>query len=173
MQLQSILYLCLFQWTKSPGCSPWSIRSSSPGSSRWKECYQLFIFFKCLNESLTIMQHITPLCNAGSYMPSSGHIGRPAVISKGDSWCLPKGVDLRLRSTNERASGHERLKAPESFVSWEFFCFVLFCLFIFLAVLGLHCCVRAFSSCGQRGLLFIAVCGLLTAVASLLTEHGL
>ena len=33
--------------------------------------------------------------------------------------------------------------------------------------------VRAFSSCGERGLLFIAVHGLLIAVASLDAEHGL
>ena len=44
---------------------------------------------------------------------------------------------------------------------------------LFVAVLGLHCCVRAFSSCGERGLLFVAVRGLLIAVASLVAEHGL
>ena len=48
----------------------------------------------------------------------------------------------------------------------------LFNLFI-LAALGLRCCVRAFSSCGERGLLFVAVRGLLIAVASLVVEHGL
>ena len=37
----------------------------------------------------------------------------------------------------------------------------------FLAALGLRCCVRAFSSSGERGLLFVAVSGLLIAVASL------
>ena len=42
-----------------------------------------------------------------------------------------------------------------------------------LAVLGLSCCGRAFSSCGERGLLFIAVRGLLIAVASFVAEHGL
>ena len=31
----------------------------------------------------------------------------------------------------------------------------------------------AFSSCSKRGLLFLAVCGLLIAVASLVVEHGL
>ena len=46
-------------------------------------------------------------------------------------------------------------------------------LFIFLAVLGLHCCTRAFSSCVERGLLFVVVCRLLIAVASLIAEHGL
>ena len=42
-----------------------------------------------------------------------------------------------------------------------------------LAALGLRCCARAFSSCGKRGLLFVAVCRLLIAVASLVVEHGL
>ena len=45
--------------------------------------------------------------------------------------------------------------------------------FYFLVALGLHCCAPAFSSCGERGLLFIAVRGLLTAVASLVVDHGL
>ena len=34
-----------------------------------------------------------------------------------------------------------------------------------MAVWGL-CCARAFSSCGERGLLFVAVRGLLIAAAS-------
>ena len=45
--------------------------------------------------------------------------------------------------------------------------------FFFLATLGLRCCAWAFSSCGERGLLFVAVCGLIIAVASLVAEHGL
>ena len=46
-------------------------------------------------------------------------------------------------------------------------------IYLFLAALGLHCCARAFSSCGERGLLLVAVRGLLIAVASLVAEHGL
>ena len=42
----------------------------------------------------------------------------------------------------------------------------------FFAALGPRCCARAFSSCGERGLLFIVVRGLPTAVASLVVEHG-
>ena len=42
-----------------------------------------------------------------------------------------------------------------------------------MAALGLCCCAQAFSSCCQRGLLFVAVRRLLTAVASLVVEHGL
>ena len=49
----------------------------------------------------------------------------------------------------------------------------LFIYLLFLAALGLHCCARAFSSCSEQGLLFVAVHGLLIAVASLVVEHGL
>ena len=51
--------------------------------------------------------------------------------------------------------------------------FFLNFIYLFLAALGLRCCVRAFSSCGERGLLFVAVHWLLIAVASLVAEHGL
>ena len=40
-------------------------------------------------------------------------------------------------------------------------------------MLGLRFCARAFSSCGKRGPLFIAVRGPLTIVASLVAEHRL
>ena len=46
-------------------------------------------------------------------------------------------------------------------------------IYLFLAVLGLRCCAWAFSSCGERGLLFIEVRRLLIAMASLVAEHGL
>ena len=44
-----------------------------------------------------------------------------------------------------------------------------------MAALGLRCCVQwpVLSSCGERGLLFAAVHGPLTAVASPVTEHRL
>ena len=46
-------------------------------------------------------------------------------------------------------------------------------IYLFSAALGLCCCTRAFSSCDEWGLLFVAVRGLLIAVASLIVEHGL
>ena len=52
-----------------------------------------------------------------------------------------------------------------------FYKFILFILF--LAALGLCCCMWAFSSCGEQGLLFVVVPRLLIAVASLAAEHGL
>ena len=42
-----------------------------------------------------------------------------------------------------------------------------------MAVLGLRFCARAFSSCGERGPLFIAVRGPFTIAASLVAEHRL
>ena len=54
-----------------------------------------------------------------------------------------------------------------------FFLINLFIIYFLLAVLGLRFCARAFSSCGKRGPLFIAVRGPLTVTASLVVEHGL
>ena len=42
----------------------------------------------------------------------------------------------------------------------------LFIYYLFLAALGLRCCAWTFSSCGEQGLLFVAVCELLIVVAS-------
>ena len=53
------------------------------------------------------------------------------------------------------------------------FFFLINLFYLFLAALGLCCCMRAFSSCGERGLLFVVVRGFLTEVASLVAEHGL
>ena len=46
-------------------------------------------------------------------------------------------------------------------------------IYLSLAVLGLRFCVRAFSSCSERGLLSIAVHGPLTVAASPIAEHRL
>ena len=49
----------------------------------------------------------------------------------------------------------------------------LFCFLFVLAALGLRCCSQAFSTCGEWGLLFVAVHEPLIAVASLVVEHRL
>ena len=56
---------------------------------------------------------------------------------------------------------------PFFFLSMDFFFFFLVCVF------GLRFCARAFSRCGERGPLFIAVRGPLTVAASLVAEHKL
>ena len=59
-----------------------------------------------------------------------------------------------------------------SFFFFFFFRISLFNLsiYLFLAVLGLRFCARAFSSCSKRGELFIAVRRPLTIAASLVPE---
>ena len=60
--------------------------------------------------------------------------------------------------------------------SWELlvYMYIYFILiYLCLAALGLRCCAQAVSSCGERGLLFVAVCGLLIVMASLVAEHRL
>ena len=52
------------------------------------------------------------------------------------------------------------------------FFWVLF-IYLFMAVLGLRFCARAFPSCGKRGPLFIAARGPLTIAASPVAEHRL
>ena len=56
---------------------------------------------------------------------------------------------------------------------FNFYLFIYLFMYLFLAVLGLRFCARAFSSCGERGPLFIAVRGPLTIVASLFAENKL
>ena len=58
-------------------------------------------------------------------------------------------------------------------VSFFFFNKFIYFIYLFLAALGLCCCARAFSSCGERGLPFLSVPGLLIEVASLVSERGL
>ena len=72
--------------------------------------------------------------------------------------------------------GHQALRSVLYFTCGSFFFFFFnFYLFtyLFLAVLGLRCCLWAFPSCGEWGLLFVAAHGLLTVVASLVAEHRL
>ena len=62
------------------------------------------------------------------------------------------------------------------FVNLDFlniYVYNFFLIILFMAVLGLRFCARAFSSCRKRGPLFIAVRGPLTIVASLVAEHRL
>ena len=54
--------------------------------------------------------------------------------------------------------------------SFFFFIFYFGFCFLFLVALGLHCYMQAFSSCGEQGLLFVVVHGILIVVASMVAE---
>ena len=65
-------------------------------------------------------------------------------------------------------------EASKRLLSWWQFSSFFFNIFthLFLAALGPHCCRWAFSNCGEWGLLFPEVRGLLIVMASLV-KHGL
>ena len=103
----------------------------------------------------------------------------------------PKKISFQITSTNRNSWELMWIRTPGSHSNptksdplgvASFFCLLkfFFCfflkfiyLFYFMAVLGLRFCARAFSSCGKRGPLFIAVRGPLTIAASLVAEHRL
>ena len=81
-----------------------------------------------------------------------------------------------LEATCQMASGIATFPAPSQhyFASYPLTpAGTFFFFFNFMAVLGLRFRTRAFSSCGKRGPLFIAVRGPLTIAASLVAEHRL
>ena len=64
-------------------------------------------------------------------------------------------------------------KSKSSYITSTFLTLKTFLkIYLFFAALGL-CCCTAFSSCREQGLLFVAVCRLLLALASLVPEHRL
>ena len=90
-------------------------------------------------------------------------------------WDLPRPG---LEPVSPALAGRFPTTAPpgkplNTFFIYYFYFLNLFIYYLFLAVLGLHCCMWAFSSCGERGPLFVAVHRLLIAVAFLVVEHGL
>ena len=67
----------------------------------------------------------------------------------------------------------EMFKSSSFFKNFLIYYLFIIIIFLFLAVLGLRFCARAFSSCSKWGPLFIAACGPLTIAASLVAEHRL
>ena len=66
------------------------------------------------------------------------------------------------------------MKTQSPLQTKSFFIIIIYLfIFIFMAVLGLRFCARAFSICGKWGPLFFAVRGPLTIAASLVAEHRL
>ena len=59
------------------------------------------------------------------------------------------------------------------FLSSHFLFYIIVFIYLFLAVLGLHCCLGFSSLVASRGYSLLAVLGLLILLASLLAEHGL
>ena len=80
------------------------------------------------------------------------------------------GVQISLQDSDFIFFAHIHIsEIAESYDSSFFF----FLIYLFLVALSPRCCARAFSSCSQEGLLFVAVHRLLLAVTSLAAEHRL
>ena len=108
-------------------------------------------------------------------MPSAPNASPPSPRYNGERplqrspWPQLSSVFLVFRFTP--ASGSLHLLMREGSL---FFLFIyLFILLIYFWLRWVFVAVRAFSSCGERGLLFVAVRGLLIVVAFLAVEHGL
>ena len=65
------------------------------------------------------------------------------------------------------------LKNPNLYIQEPVILSLLRFSYLFLAVLDLYCCALDFLQLQLRGLLFVALCGLLLAVASFAAEHKL
>ena len=99
------------------------------------------------------------------------------------SWLLPKLTKTCIFPPPQ-SQPQDTHRTQEMKGKFFVFCFLIKCMsvlflnfylfiYLFMAVLGLRFCVRAFSSCGKRGPLFIAVRWPLTIAASLVAEHRL
>ena len=78
----------------------------------------------------------------------------------------------RVRSSLISPERLTKIKQENIWLPLYSFKFYLF-IYLFLAALGLRCCMQVLSSCGEWGLLLDVVRGLLIVVASLVAEHRL
>ena len=88
-----------------------------------------------------------------------------AVIKRVQNWRKDRHIDRWNRIQSLEISPH--------ICGQLAFLFLKILIYLFLAMLGLRCCVQAFSSGCEWGLLLVLVHGLLTAVTSLVAEGGL
>ena len=107
------------------------VSTSEPGTQDMLSAHQLSLCHPCLPASLLSPQN-------RSYPQGLG-LGHPKLTALQQSCCFP---------THSSFCHLFFLKKKKNF----FFC-------LFLAVLGLRCCTRAFSSCGERGLLLLQSMG--------------
>ena len=104
-------------------------------------------------------------------IPDPHSLGRPPSVLVSSPYVTLPSFLPHINYPDLLVSSLYYLKLPCSRTCILFFFFFL--IYFFLAVLGLRFCAWAFSRCGERGPLFIAVRGPLTVAASLVAEHGL
>ena len=137
-----------------------------------------------------VLSQDVDLCHTVTSTSDSGHVGNQQMLQLPglrerllDGWPLPPG----LLVLSPALAWGERQEfplltlllltkmpvCPATLLAFNFIYLFIYLFNLFLAALGLRCYTQAFSSCGEQGLLFVAVPGLLIVVASLVVEHGL
>ena len=100
-----------------------------------------------------------------------------SVLEKCLFWVSPAFNWVALLLLSRKNSLYILETSPLSFIwSENIFSYSvssLLFIYLFMAALGLRFCARAFSTCSERGPLFIVVRGPLTIAASLVAEHRL
>ena len=103
-----------------------------------------------------------------------GHLGCFCVLAIVNSAAVNIGVHVSFQiMVFSRYMPRSGIAGSYGSSIFHFFFLKYLFIYLFMAVLGLRFCARAFSNCGKRGPLFIAVRGPLTIVASLVAEHRL
>ena len=105
----------------------------------------------------------------------------PGITSPVNYWTQAFVLGHAFRRTRTKAKTSSKKTLAGRKMTFKKFCYIFylvnayiksfFLIYLFLAVLGLCCSVRAFSSCCEWRLLFVAARGLLIVVASLAVEH--
>ena len=102
-----------------------------------------------------------------------GRLGSPSRGNEQQMRCQAAESQPTVSSPTEGLLGMEAGGTISDFlVSPHFFLLFLF-IRVFLAMLGLHCYMSFSLVAASRGYSLAVVCRLLTAVASLVAEHGL
>ena len=146
---------CTMSTSSTPGSLQWTFVMLGPGPSSQGSSHLIFSLPNC---SAPILQNpgrapiIVPYC-VYSGCPSRSFL-HPAL-------CPRNLAEWKFVAEQRLGRNNASLKKKKK-ISF----------FLFLAVLGLRCWSQATSSCGELGLLFLAVLRLLIVVASLLAEHG-
>ena len=105
---------------------------------------------------------------AGGSLAWSDH-GTKDTLDWGCQSLLPTRGSLERRSEQHCC----RLSSPRRYLAILFAYFSFFLLILLLAMPGLRCCMHFSLVATSRGYFLVAVCMLLTEVASLVEEHGL
>ena len=162
------------------------------GRKKWEWQIVLVLGFPSTQFSASNVLQLVPrmLClrppTSKSVKTGSLSFPLPLIYTLGVVWCLQMTGARESRLTWSYLTAVKRPWLFFFYIHTLFFCFYIHTLFflfffkgvglfiyLFMAVLGLRFCARAFSSCGKRGPLFIAVHGPLTVVGSLVVEHRL